>query len=860
MFDNGSEILRADFHLHTKKDKEFVYNGSENDYIKEYIDALKSQSIQIGIITNHNKFDYEEYKALSKVAGREDIFLLPGVELSIKEGADSIHVLFVFNKDEWLKEGNNEISKVISSLFIGVANPENENTHCNKDLFTCINEFSKVNKDFFMIFAHVEQNKGLWNECGGAIISSLSANPQFKKYTLGFQKARTRDLIKKVHDWMGYDLALLEGSDPKQINEIGKGEKVYIKIGCFTYNALKFAVKDYQERVFSEIPVTTHGYIKSLTCTGGKLDKQVFSPSSELNTLIGIRGSGKSSIIEVLRYALEMNSSTNDNEYKDNLVKNVLGSGGEVNVEIVDKYQKHYFLKRILNEKCSIYDDKGNILNFPVSGLLNNPIYFGQKDLALSKTGYEHELLNKMIGKNALDISTELNEITISITNTIKKYKSISDIPSKLEDLRSKNSELEHKLKIFKEKGVDEKLKKQVSCNKDLEMLRAIYNKEKLIAEALDNSFSNDSIDSLKIIDCQSEFNQEIMMKASKQIKESIEIIGTIDLQRKALRESMSKLDAIITELVEKINSLKEEFAEIKRDINDNTIDVESFIKYQKQLTSNNIEIEKMEESLKQKNSLQLNLKALFSNRNELLKKRFCAYEKGIDLINSSQEQLKISIGFKEDKTTFKNELKNNFKGTGLNEQKYNDLSNSFTDFASISEDYYVNDGKKLAVICARNYLKVAEKIDEIYPSLVGIEIRDSISINYHGKLLSKHSLGQRASALVLFILTQNDSDVIIIDQPEDDLDNQVIYNELIKTIKEEKRNMQFIFATHNANIPVLGDAERIVLTTYESDSESITLSQGNIDTPDSQKQIINIMEGGEEAFKLRNSIYTSWK
>ena len=53
----------------------------------------------------------------------------------------------------------------------------------------------------------------------------------------------------------------------------------------------------------------------------------------------------------------------------------------------------------------------------------------------------------------------------------------------------------------------------------------------------------------------------------------------------------------------------------------------------------------------------------------------------------------------------------------------------------------------------------------------------------------ARHSLGQRASALILFILTQHDSDVIIVDQPEDDLDNQVIYEELIQTIKKEKRD-----------------------------------------------------------------------
>ena len=112
---------------------------------------------------------------------------------------------------------------------------------------------------------------------------------------------------------------------------------------------------------------------------------------------------------------------------------------------------------------------------------------------------------------------------------------------------------------------------------------------------------------------------------------------------------------------------------------------------------------------------------------------------------------------------------------------------------------------------------------------------------------------------MVLFILSQRSSDIVIIDQPEDDLDNQVIYEELIQTIKTEKPNIQFIFATHNANIPVLGDAERVVAVEINHDIEKISMEQGSIDSPETHKRIVDIMEGGEEAFKKRNEIYSSW-
>ena len=65
VFKNGSVWLKADFHLHTRADKEFDYNGEENEFINNYIKQLKKNDVGIGQITNHNKFDLGEYKALN---------------------------------------------------------------------------------------------------------------------------------------------------------------------------------------------------------------------------------------------------------------------------------------------------------------------------------------------------------------------------------------------------------------------------------------------------------------------------------------------------------------------------------------------------------------------------------------------------------------------------------------------------------------------------------------------------------------------------------------------------------------------------------------------------------------------------
>ncbi len=135
--------------------------------------------------------------------------------------------------------------------------------------------------------------------------------------------------------------------------------------------------------------------------------------------------------------------------------------------------------------------------------------------------------------------------------------------------------------------------------------------------------------------------------------------------------------------------------------------------------------------------------------------------------------------------------------------------------------------------------------------------IPDKFEIIYRERPLNQHSLGQRASALIIFLLTLKDSDLILIDQPEDDLDNQTIYNDVIKVLKKLKNSSQFIFATHNPNIPVLGDCEQLISCSY--DANQIKTDCGSIDEEIIREDIVKIMEGGKKAFNNRKRIYELW-
>lgn len=205
----------------------------------------------------------------------------------------------------------------------------------------------------------------------------------------------------------------------------------------------------------------------------------------------------------------------------------------------------------------------------------------------------------------------------------------------------------------------------------------------------------------------------------------------------------------------------------------------------------------------------------------------------------------------------FLENIKGNLQGSGLRATDYQKITSQYKDYLEIFTDIYLGQNEFKNLVGDRCYAKSLELFESKMSDLLIYKVPNKININYHEKPLSQHSIGQRASALILFILTQEENDLIIIDQPEDDLDNQVIYKELIRNIRERKNDIQFVFATHNANIPVLGDAEQVLVSHYTTNK--INIYSGSIDRKEIQERIIKIMEGGREAFRRRNNIYRLW-
>jgi len=123
---------------------------------------------------------------------------------------------------------------------------------------------------------------------------------------------------------------------------------------------------------------------------------------------------------------------------------------------------------------------------------------------------------------------------------------------------------------------------------------------------------------------------------------------------------------------------------------------------------------------------------------------------------------------------------------------------------------------------------------------------------------INEGSPGQKSAAILAFILNSGENPLII-DQPEDDLDNSLIYNLVVRSIRKMKNKRQIIIVTHNPNIPVLGDAEAIIVLERNSDGK-VTFRKGKkagcIEEKVIREGICDIMEGGEEAFRKREKKY----
>ena len=130
-------------------------------------------------------------------------------------------------------------------------------------------------------------------------------------------------------------------------------------------------------------------------------------------------------------------------------------------------------------------------------------------------------------------------------------------------------------------------------------------------------------------------------------------------------------------------------------------------------------------------------------------------------------------------------------------------------------------------------------------------------SLTYDGQEIGQLSPGERGLLLLVFYLLVDEDDIpIVIDQPEENLDNQTIYRVLVRCIKRAKERRQVIMVTHNPNLAVVCDAEQIIHASCDKTDSRFRYEAGAIEHPGIKAKVVEILEGTEPAFKNRQGKY----
>lgn len=172
--------------------------------------------------------------------------------------------------------------------------------------------------------------------------------------------------------------------------------------------------------------------------------------------------------------------------------------------------------------------------------------------------------------------------------------------------------------------------------------------------------------------------------------------------------------------------------------------------------------------------------------------------------------------------------------------------------FAKLTE----RDGKALLV---KDQLRQGVTTQEVYDFVYSLGFLSPIyNLRWDGKGLEQLSPGERGNLLLIFYLLVDQDDIpLVIDQPEENLDNQTVFKTLVPCIKDAKKRRQIVMVTHNPNLAVVCDAEQIICAEMQKDHENaVTYISGSIEDPTINGRIVDILEGTRPAFDKRDDKY----
>ena len=197
------------------------------------------------------------------------------------------------------------------------------------------------------------------------------------------------------------------------------------------------------------------------------------------------------------------------------------------------------------------------------------------------------------------------------------------------------------------------------------------------------------------------------------------------------------------------------------------------------------------------------------------------------------------------------------FYGVQESNQKINKIikRTNFNDWGNVSN--FLHELMKVVYEDMESASKKVNK-EEYYNKLWSLDyIIPRFNIKVGEKNLQELSPGEKGIVLLIFYLTlSKDDSPLIIDQPEDNLDNQSVFKSLVPCILDAKKRRQIIIVTHNPNIAVACDSEEVIVCNMDKLTNSISYISGSLENPSIKKHIVDILEGTKPAFDLRSQNY----
>jgi hypothetical protein len=339
--DGGALYYKADLHIHSPASKCY----KEPDISpRDIVNAAIKQELNVISITDHNSEGWFE-KVSSEVHDDENLLVLPGVEITTPQGAPrQIHMLAIFSQEEHRKVGELLTKIGIPSEKRGASDAVAEKNI--PEIMKVVHEMNGIS-----ILSHVDSNCGL-------DVEMPSRTPTKEKilesrYLNGVEITNLSTVQDYVH------CACIQDSDAHSLDEIGQ-KYTLIKMGEPSFEGLRQALGDHESRIRHQgDDLWSYPLIVGIKFDGGFLDGQAISFNKSLNCLIGGKGTGKSTIIELIRYTLDILS--NDAKIKENeekQIKDVLGDG-KISVIVKTRQGEQYIIERGYDPEPKIFRSNG---------------------------------------------------------------------------------------------------------------------------------------------------------------------------------------------------------------------------------------------------------------------------------------------------------------------------------------------------------------------------------------------------------------------------------------------------------------------------------------------------------------------